>query len=366
MNYKIMILKELSLYNFRNYEKMDMSFHENINMIYGDNAQGKTNILEAVFTGATTKSHKAARDKEMIKIECDEAHIRMVIQKNDIDHKIDMHLKKSKSKGIAINGVPIKRSGELLGIMNVIFFSPEDLNIIKNGPSERRRFINMELCQLDKIYFHNLSEYNKVLNQRNKLLKQIYYNPSLKETLEIWDDKLIEYGSNIIKARREFNIKISSLLEKISSKLTGNIESIISEYEPNVDENNFKKVLMDSYEKDLRTSTTNVGPHRDDLIFLNDNKDLKKYGSQGQQRTCALALKLAEIELVKNITGDTPILLLDDVLSELDRNRQNYLLDNIKNIQTIITCTGLEEFINSNLTLNRIFHVEKGNVVLEK
>ncbi len=361
-----MYIKSLSLQNFRNYEKLDVNFHPGINMIYGNNAQGKTNILESVFICATTKSHKNAKSREIIRIGSDESHLRLILCKSENDQKIDMHLRKNKTRGIAINNVPIKRSGELLGLLNVVFFSPEDLNIIKNGPDERRRFMDMELCQLDKIYFHNLKEYKKTLIQRNKLLKQIGFDNSLKSTLELWDEALIKYGTRLIETRRVFIKHISKLLSDISSSLTGSIEQITAEYIPNVSEDSFESQLRLSYDRDLRSLNTNVGPHKDDIMFMNDGVDLKKYGSQGQQRTCALALKLSEIELVKRITNDKPVLLLDDVLSELDRSRQNYLLDNIKNIQTFITCTGLEEFVNSSLTLDRIIKVTKGTINIEK
>ena len=333
--------------------------------MYGDNAQGKTNILESLFVSGTTKSHKGSKDRELIRIGEDEAHIRVLLTKNDISHKIDMHLRKSKPKGIAIDGIPIRRSSELMGLINIIFFSPEDLKIIKNGPSERRRFINMELSQLDHVYLHDLGEYNKILNQRNKLLKQIYYNPSLKDTLEIWDGQLLDYGSRLIRRRREFVEQLKEIVYHINQKLTGGMEQLNVHYEPDAGEDQFEKKLKDSMEKDLRFMTTNVGPHRDDLSFFNGDVDLRKYGSQGQQRTCALSLKLAEIELVRQLIHDQPVLLLDDVLSELDRNRQNYLLDSIQDTQTIITCTGLEEFIDGKLTLDRVFRVVNGTISIE-
>ena len=351
--------------NFRNYEKAKLDFHEHINVLYGDNAQGKTNILESLFVSGTTKSHKGSKDRELIRIGEDEAHIRVLLTKNDISHKIDMHLRKSKPKGIAIDGIPIRRSSELMGLINIIFFSPEDLKIIKNGPSERRRFINMELSQLDHVYLHDLGEYNKILNQRNKLLKQIYYNPSLKDTLEIWDGQLLDYGSRLIRRRREFVEQLKEIVYHINQKLTGGMEQLNVHYEPDAGEDQFEKKLKDSMEKDLRFMTTNVGPHRDDLSFFNGDVDLRKYGSQGQQRTCALSLKLAEIELVRQLIHDQPVLLLDDVLSELDRNRQNYLLDSIQDTQTIITCTGLEEFIDGKLTLDRVFRVVNGTISIE-
>lgn len=361
-----MHVDSLEVGNFRNYDFAKIEFHNKTNILYGDNAQGKTNLLESIFVCGTTKSHKGSKDRELIKLGEEEAHIRMHLTKKKIKHRIDMHLKKSKGKGIAIDGIPIKRTGELLGLLNVIFFSPEDLRIIKNGPAERRRFVNMELCQLDGLYLHDLGEYNKALMQRNKLLKQIYYQPSLKDTLDIWDMNLTEYGIRVIKRREEFVKEISEIVTKVNEKLTGSKEHVQMLYEPDVTINEFEAALKKSREKDLKMCSTSVGPHRDDLCFMNGEIDIRKYGSQGQQRTCALSLKLAEIELVKEIVGDSPILLLDDVLSELDRSRQNYLLDSIHNIQTIITCTGIEEFIDSRLTLDRIFRIAQGKISVEK
>lgn len=361
-----MYIESVEVGDFRNYQQEKLEFHPHTNILYGDNAQGKTNILESVFVCGTTSSHKGSKDREMIRIGQEEAHIRMILNKKQMSHRIDMHLRKNKGKGIAIDGIPIKRSSELMGYLHVIFFSPEDMRIIKNGPSERRRFVNMELCQLDQIYLHHLAEYNKVLQQRNHLLKQMIHQPSLKDTLCVWDEKLIEYGSQIISRRRSFVEKINHLILQISSRLTGNKEKIRVIYDPDVEESDFERQLSSSLEKDMKLCSTNVGPHRDDLCFINQEMDLRKYGSQGQQRTCALALKLAEIEIVKQMTGDFPVLLLDDVLSELDRSRQNYLLDSIHDIQTIITCTGLEEFIDSRLTLDKVFRVNAGSVTVEK
>ncbi len=361
-----MHIESIEVGNFRNYQKGKLEFHPHTNILYGNNAQGKTNILESIFVCGTTNSHKGSKDRELIRMGQEEAHIRMLLYKRDMSHRIDMHLRKNKGKGIAIDGIPIRRSSELMGLLNVIFFSPEDLRIIKNGPSERRRFMNMELCQLDGIYLHDLAEYNRVLQQRNQLLKQIVFQPSLKDTLFVWDEKLLEYGIKIIRRRRSFAQEINELVQQVSNRLTGGKETTILSYDPDVTAEDFEKELNLSLEKDLKFCSTNVGPHRDDLCFTNQEMDLRKFGSQGQQRTCALALKLAEIEIVKQTTGDSPVLLLDDVLSELDRDRQNYLLDSIHDIQTIITCTGLEEFIDSRLTLDRIFRVVAGSIKVEK
>lgn len=360
-----MIIKSIDLKNFRNYEINNIEFDEKTNIFYGDNAQGKTNILEAVFLSGTTRSHKGVKDVEMIKFDSDEAHIKSVISKKNIDYRIDMHLKKNKSKGIAVNGIPIKKSSELYGMVNIIFFSPEDLNIIKTGPSARRRFMDTELCQLDKIYVSNLINYNKSIDQRNKLLKDISYNPSLEDTLDIWDMNIVRYGSEIIKRRTVFINDLNSIIGKIHLNLSGGKEELLIKYEPSVSEDIFEKNLLESRERDKKSKMTGCGPHRDDIIFTINGIDIRKYGSQGQQRTTALSLKLAEIELVKQSIGDTPILLLDDVLSELDSNRQNYLLNSIHDVQTIITCTGLDEFINNRFDINRIFKVTNGKVSKE-
>jgi len=360
-----MIVKSLELKDFRNYNQLNMLFSSGTNILFGENAQGKTNILEAIYLCGTTKSHRTNKDKEMIQFCKEEAHIRITLEKKQIIHKIDLHLKKNKTKGVAIDGIPIKRQGDLFGMLNLVFFSPEDLYIIKNGPSERRNFLDLELCQLDKIYLYQLTNYNKALAQRNNLLKQISFNRKLLDTLYIWDNKLVEYGQNIIERRSEFISLLNGLVNNIHNKLTGGKENLILKYEPNVSKLEFEDKLKKALEKDLTLRMTNIGPHRDDFSFLMGTIDIRKFGSQGQQRTAALSLKLAEIELVKSVIKESPILLLDDVLSELDRQRQNHLLNNIGNIQTIITCTGLEEFINHRFQYNKIFHVVEGMVTSE-
>jgi DNA replication and repair protein RecF len=357
-----MHIKSLELSNYRNYKSLNISFDENINIIFGDNAQGKTNILESIFLCAAAKSHRSAKNQEMIRIGSDDAHVRLVLTKKNIDHKIDIHLLNGKSKKIAVDQIPIKKTGQLLGLLNAVFFSPEDLNIIKNGPSERRKFMNLELLMLDKVYFHDLNFYSKALDERNKLLKQIIYDHTLESTLPVWDEKLTEYGKNVIETRERFIKEIYRHVRDISQKVTGGKEIIETKYVPDVKKDDLRKAIEDYKNYDMKTCVTNRGPHRDDIEFFIDGKSLKKFGSQGQQRTCALCLKLAEIEIVKESTGDTPVLLLDDVLSELDRSRQNYLLDNIRNIQTLITCTGLEEFVDSRFKVNKLFHVVNGNV----
>lgn len=360
-----MLINSLELKNFRNYESLEMKFSEGTNILYGDNAQGKTNILEAIYLSGTTKSHRSSIDREMIKFHNDESHIRINVLKNEISYKIDMHLKKNRPKGIAINGLPIKKAGELFGIINLVFFSPEDLNIIKDGPAERRRFLNMELCQLNKIYMQNLANYKKILKQRNMLLKELSFRPELKDTLDIWDSQLVNYGSQIIVERSKFINKLNVIIKDIHNNLSGNKEDLEVVYEPDVTADNFEEKLKKNRDGDIYKKTTGAGPHRDDIIFKISDVDIRKYGSQGQQRTSALSLKLAEIELVKNVIHETPVLLLDDVLSELDSNRQNYLLNSIHDIQTIISCTGLDEFVKNRFHINKIFQIVEGTVLSE-
>ena len=357
-----MIIKSLELSDYRNYDSLTIEFCNGTNILYGDNAQGKTNILEAIYVSATTKSHKGSKDKDIVHFNKEEAHIRTNIEKDGVPSRIDMHLRKNKSKGIAVDGQKLKKAADLLGLCNVVFFSPEDLGIIKNGPSERRRFVDMELCQLDQFYLYNPNNYNKIVNQRNTLLKDMYFNPQLRETLNIWDMQLVSYGSKIIERRKLFVDQLNEIIYDIHKKLSGGKEEIRIVYEPDVKIEEFEKELSLNQDRDIKAKMTTVGPHRDDFSFMIADTDIRKFGSQGQQRTAALSLKLSEIEIVKKITKDTPILLLDDVLSELDSNRQNYLLNSIGDIQTIITCTGLEEFVNNRFEINRVFHVSNGEV----
>lgn len=360
-----MIIESIELKNYRNYDKLHMDFSHGTNILYGDNAQGKTNILEAIYVCATTKSHRGSKDKEIIQFDRDESHIKLNVRKRDVPYRIDMHLKKNRAKGVAVNGVPIKKASELFGIVNVVFFSPEDLNLIKNGPAERRRFIDLELCQLNKLYVHSLVQYNNIVTQRNKLLKDIMFRPDYEETLDIWDMQLVQYGREVIRCREAFVGQLNDLIGGIHRQLSGEKESLHISYEPNVTVDMFEDTLRKSRPSDLKQRTTLTGPHRDDLSFIINDIDIRRFGSQGQQRTAALSLKLAEIELVKKIVNDYPILLLDDVLSELDGSRQNHLLSGINHIQTMITCTGLEDFVNNRFRIDKIFKVVSGEVYSE-
>ncbi len=360
-----MFVKSLELLNYRNYEKLHIDFDPGTNILYGDNAQGKTNILESIYVCATSKSHRGSKDKEIIHFHDEESHIKLFADKRGVEIRIDMHLKKNKTKGIAVCGIPIKKASELFGNIHVVFFSPEDLNIIKNGPSERRRFIDMELCQLDPVYTASLVAYNKALGQRNLLLKELSFRPEYEDTLPVWDQQLSRYGAEIIKRRREFILELNDMIADIHRKITGGREELSLSYEPDCGPEEFFSVLEASRQKDIKNRVSSRGPHRDDMVFLVNGIDIRRYGSQGQQRSAALSLKLSEIEMIRRTSGDTPVLLLDDVLSELDSRRQNHLLESIRDVQTIITCTGLDDFVNSHFSIDQVYHVSGGSVIKE-
>ena len=367
-----MIIRSVELSDFRNYETLSLNFDRGTNILYGDNAQGKTNILEAVFLSCTTKSHKGAKDREMIRFGKNEAHIRTCVEKNGMEMRVDMHLRASRAKGVAVDGVRMKKASDFLNRLSarLIFFSPEDLDVIKGAPSGRRRFMDMELCQADRVYMEALSRYQKALSERAAFLKEM--KPGSDETLlDVYDGVLIENGKKIIAGRKQFAADITEIAGRTHRTLTGDRETLFLSYEASCGEADFEDVFRRFRKKDILTKQTNTGPHRDDLKLLikrdNDQEaqDVRRYGSQGQQRTVALTLKLSEIELVRSQGLTQPVLLLDDVLSELDEERQNRLLSAIGDIQTIITCTGLDGFVDGRLTINKILKVTNGTVTAE-
>jgi len=360
-----MIIETLELKDFRNIPELRLELDRGVNIFYGRNAQGKTNILEALFAGITSKSHRTSKDREMIRFHQDSAHIKILLKKRDLPYRIDMHIKKNKAKGIAVNGVAIRRVSDLFGIGNLIFFAPEDLGLVKNGPADRRRFMDLELCQLDKVYLHDLISYNRLIDQKSRLLKQMQEkkNTDTQETqmLSVYNEQLISYAQPVIEGRDRFLRQLSEILKDTHRKLTEGSEELTLIYEPNVRLEEMEEALLTNQKREIRTGTCLVGPHRDDFEFRVNHTDLRRYGSQGQQRTAALSVKLAEIELVRDLTGDDPVLLLDDVLSELDRGRQELLLGSIHDIQTLITCTGVDDLLKRQLHVNRIFLVKDGN-----
>lgn len=360
-----MYIHQLDLSQFRNYEQGKITFGQGLNIIFGDNAQGKTNILEAIYLCATSKSHRTAHYKEMIHFDCEEAHVHLKLIRNNQSEEIDLHLKNSNKKGIAINKVPIKRMNELLGVVHVIMFSPEDLGLIKNGPKDRRRFINVELSQLEPLYYYHLTQYHKVLKQRNNLLRLIQMDSKKSDQLEVWDLQLLEYGKKVIEYRTQFVDELNPIFMDMHLKLSGEKEKILLIYEQSCTLENFEKVLKKNKDRDIRMGSTTMGPHHDDLLFDLNGVDLRKFGSQGQQRTVALSLKLSEIELVKMKIEDTPVLLLDDVLSELDNHRQIALMSQFENLQTIITCTGIDDFIKQRIINKKMFYIKDGQILIK-
>lgn len=361
-----MQIKSLEFNNFRNYENLFIEFSPDINIIYGENAQGKTNILEGIYMCGLGKSHRHSKENEIIRLKETQAHIKGEFLKDTYTLRIDIHLKKNGSKGVAVNRIPIKKLSELYGNVNVVIFSPEDLDLIKRGPLVRRTFVNQELCQIDPIYVNDLINYSKILNQRHELLKKMDEDKTrtaeLAETLDIWDLQLVQYGSRIIARRTSFLEEMNDIVFDIHYQITEGKEKLKLVYEPNVTAEAFYETLLKNRERDRIYKNTAAGPHRDDFSFYEDAKDLKVYGSQGQQRTCVLSLKMAEIKMIEKIKKEKPILLLDDVLSELDRNRQQMLLKNIGETQTIITCTGVDEFVENEIGSAKKFYIKNAAI----
>ncbi len=330
-----MHVERLLCKDFRNYEGLSVEFDRGINVIFGDNAQGKTNVLEALFLSATGRSHRTHYDKELIRFGAESCYIHTFI-KDTVSEKISLHIRSDAKKGIAVNNMPIKKIGELLGIFLVVMFSPEDLDLIKSGPSERRRYMDIEICKLNKVYYFELGQYYNILKQRNSMLK----NMKNVDYLSVWDSQLVKSGRKIIAYRQAFIDKINIFAEEIHKRITDGKEEIKIIYKPNVSIDDFEKKLSRNLDRDIKLGTTGVGIHKDDVEFLINGLDTRIYGSQGQQRTASLSAKLAEIKLMELEKKQSPVLLLDDVLSELDEKRQSFLMEQTKNIQTIITVTG--------------------------
>ncbi len=367
-----MQIRNLKLKNFRNYDRLDMDFSDSFNIIYGNNAQGKTNIIEAVFLCASGRSHRTSKDQELLKSGEPEFEIRLQFVKETINEEIRINFNNEERKKIKINDIPVKKMGDLMGHLNAVIFSPEDLFIIKQGPAERRRFIDITLSQLRPSYFYDLQQYAKILFQRNSLLKRITVQRNLEDTLEVWNKHLVKTGSRIVKARRKFIGDLCGFASARHEKLTNHEEKLQLKYSPSFElfdeskDEEIEKIFYDTVERnkdnEIRRGTTVVGPHRDDIDIILNGESTKVYGSQGQQRTAVLSMKLAEIDLMKEESGDFPVLLLDDVLSELDDRRKEYLLENISGLQTFITCTDLN-FYRMEGPAASIFHIDNGSIL---
>ncbi len=327
-----MYIKKIKLINFRNYYNQEIILNEQLNIFFGNNAQGKTNILEAIYIGAIGKSFRAKKDKELINIGQKEAKIEIEYQKIDRQGKIKIELENKKT--IYINEIKQKKLSNILGNINIVMFSPEDIEILKDGPSKRRKFLNIMIGQLKPKYIYYLNMYLKTLEQRNNYLRQIKMEKKPKELLEIWDEKLAEYSEILYQYRNEY-------IEKIKSKI-----NIIQE-------------LKKNWTSDIIRGYTQKGIHKDDFIVYINGKEVSTYASQGQNRTVILSLKLSELQIIYDEIGEYPILLLDDFMSELDKNRRKNFLDNIKNTQVLITCT--DDFDKKN-KMWISYKVKNGNV----
>lgn len=359
-----MFVKNLKIYNFRNYVRESVQFCNGLNIISGENAQGKTNLIEGIYLLATGTSPRIVSDKELIKLDAKIATVKAVVETLGGDVEIEMQLSRGSKKCATINGMSIAKIGELIGNLRVIYFSPDEMSLIKDSPDYRRRFMDVDLSQMNRQYFYALNKYNKILKQRNTLLKGDN-KKEIEETISVWDDSLAKVGAWIIVKRREFCQKLSYEAKRIHNNIAQK-EELNIQYSTQSDklkekdiENDLKELLISNRERDIRLGYTSVGPQRDDIKITLNGIDLRTFGSQGQQRTGTLSLKLAEIEIFKEITGECPILLLDDVLSELDEKRKIKLLNYAKGGQTIITCTDFNFKLDDSYTQ---FIVKSGKV----
>lgn len=366
-----MYVKSLELRNYRNYASLTLDLENGLNIFVGENAQGKTNIVEAIYYTSSIKSHRTSRDKELIRWGNDKSYIKACIYKQNSSYTIEFLINNDDRKAVKINGVRLHKASEALGVSNVVIFSPEDLKLLKEGPAVRRRFIDNELNQIRPRYHHAIVQYNHILMHRNNLLKSICNFPSLKIEAEVFSEQLAEYGSFIIEARHEFIKKIALIARLIHRRITNGSEEIEILYQTDAGEfknkNQIKNELLSYYinhiDDDIEKGYTAKGPHRDDIIIKINGVDARVYGSQGQQRSAALSLKLSELEIIKSEVGEYPVLLLDDVMSELDIKRQEYLLDSLKDIQTILTCTSLNDINAFHFDEKVVFSVKQGTVI---
>ncbi len=360
-----MVIKKLSLYNFRNYQEETFRFEEGINVLFGKNEQGKTNCAEAVFYLCTGTSLRIRHEKQLVRqgSDCAKIHAEAVTRYGNLTLEADIYENK---REIRLNGRKIARAVDLLGNMNCVFFSPGELRLIQDGPDERRRFFNLSISQTSRAYGSALLRYNKILDQRNNLLKN--HDVSLVlETLPVWDEQLARYAATVIRHRREFLQMLSPLASEAHAYLTDGAEQLVlssdKEYKGGEEEiaQKLLRELSSAYERDLRLGFTTVGPHRDDVRIAIDGKDAKSYASQGQTRTAALSLKLAEVEIFKRLAGEAPVLILDDVMSELDLPRRKKLLARVEGLQCILTCTHAERVLYGKET-NKI-RIQGGKII---
>lgn len=364
-----MYIKTIELKDFRNYETLRAEFEPNVNIFIGQNAQGKTNLLESIYLTSMGRSFRTNRDKDMIRFGRDFFRIRLAAFKEDSELVVELAVNREGKKGIKIDGVKAKKLSQLFETIYMVIFSPEDLRIVKDEPEKRRKFMDRELCQIRPSYYSSLNQYRKALMQRNACLKEFYAGNSrmTDEILDIWDSKMAEYGSRVISCRQEFVSKISKISGNIHKEITNGRERLEISYEPNIGPcDDFYEALKKNREKDKRRGTTGIGPHKDDLKLQIGDIDIRSFGSQGQQRTAALSLKLSEIQLIQEETGENPVLLLDDVLSELDQERQNYLIRALAETQVFLTTTELSAEAEQRLGNIKYFQIKEGTVISEE
>lgn len=361
-----MYVKSVFIKNYRNLKEQKVELKNGLNVFCGLNAQGKTNFLECLVLSSLGKTPKSDKDRDIINWNEKSAVIKTEVATKNTNSHIEIKLTKGEKKRIATNGMPVAKIGELLGWLNVIYFSPAEIDVIREGPDERRRFMDIDLCQTDKNYFYTLGRYNKILDQRNNLLKKENNNKSLAEMLSIWDRQLAKEGAKLFLKRLDFIQKISPVASEIHKHLTNGKESLDIVYQSEMQGNTKQEAeefltqkLADTFDKQQKLGFTTSGVHRDDIKFAIDGVDIRKFGSQGQQRTAALALKLAEVKLLFDTVGEYPVLLLDDVFSEIDENRQRQLLKYTKNIQTIIATPKFDTSLVKDIDIN-FFKVEQG------
>ncbi|MFR4405054.1 MAG: DNA replication/repair protein RecF [Anaerovoracaceae bacterium] len=362
-----MYIKDISLKDFRNYRELKTNFSDKVNIFIGNNAQGKTNLLESIYMNAMAKSFKNIRDRELIRFGEDHCRIESTAYIDGEDHTTEIVINRQGKKIIKIDGVKADRTSQLLDRIFIIIFSPEDLKIVKDEPEKRRRFIDRELCQIKPKYYNAFSSYRRVLKQRNMYLKE---NDIESSVLDIWDYELARYGSDMILERKNFIDRISKISGKIHDGISGGAEKLSLKYETSIDdfENTFEfflDTLKKERDEDIRNRTTGRGPHKDDVRISANGIDLRKFGSQGQQRTAALSMKLSEIRLIEDETGEKPVLLLDDVLSELDNNRQTYLINSLGESQMFITTADISGKVVRSLPQGKIFKIKEGNIDIE-
>lgn len=365
-----MRIQGLSLKDFRNYSDLELKCDKNITILIGDNAQGKTNILESIFLLATGRSHRTNKDQDLLRWHSPAFTIKAHFVRQAILHSMEYRYEdETRKKTILMDGIEYKLK-DTIGQITTVFFSPEDLLLVKGMPSLRRRFIDLEISQVNKAYFKYLHQYGRIITQRNNTLRLIREKKHPQDILDIWDDQLADYGEKLVLKRLEAVKKMSMLARLMHRKITDGKEDLLLQYKSNSEYINKPDMTKEIIARDLKEcriqdiarSTTSVGPHRDDLFFSVNGNDLRIFGSQGQQRTGVLALKLAEIEYMKSEMGEYPILLLDDVLSELDKERRKYLVDTIKDrVQTFITTTGVDN-IDIPFDKTDIIYVNKGQI----